>query len=415
MLDNLKKELKKAQLSNEVIKINKNLIDELLNKSNIFNDISNPNIERNYVVGVPIFYKNDIYSDLRESKKNFEKYFFNKTYFINLDSNTRKRVNSIHKKIFGKPTIEDDFSGIETIFEKDKLNPITYPISPLELENKLDLLLKSISGLNDSIKLKIEKEISINAKKNLVKEKDLVDDFYQRIKLLSIHLNKINTFNSIKAKIKDIELNMSILINNKHIKKETNSKNLKDLFSFFKNEASKNSLAIGGLIHLSKVLLSENLEYEKEIKSKSYQLEEFEKRQKEKEEKDFLKKQSKEIDDITKSSQNKKLLNSVMKEAKDVSTAIRHSQVGQDVALFFNSNNPLNQEIDTEKENQEHIIQKIERTGYKFEYGKKEDIKKENFDVIKNKTIGISLSDLLKNSDLTPEQLEKILKNKNNL
>lgn len=74
MLDNLKK-LKKAQLSNQVIKINKNLIDELLNKSNIFNDISNPNIERNYVVGVPIFYKNDIYSDLRESKKNFEKYF----------------------------------------------------------------------------------------------------------------------------------------------------------------------------------------------------------------------------------------------------------------------------------------------------------------------------------------------------
>ncbi|MEK7433938.1 MAG: hypothetical protein AABZ74_12445 [Cyanobacteriota bacterium] len=412
MLEELKKSITQLELAIDLLKSKYIQIKDILNLSDSIDpQRSLDEKAKDYNIYVENFDSNKLLLEFINALREFETHFFQRSNIKNISGDERKHLFEIFYAIKGKAIAkEDPIIGIITIFEKEKINPITSPVTVDILKLKISYLLKILLKFKKFQDEKYNKEISTSIKNNLFKELNIISIFYNKIDILDTYLNKIIAFNKIKYDFEYLKLDFEKLIKNGRIKKELNIKNLTETIFFLNDEFGKNNISIGKLVYLSKIIISEITEYEKDLNIKVTQLKQTNQIIQEREQKKLLVKNESELREFKNLIEKDKNYTKVINEAKHANRAIEHSKKGNEILKYFKQvENEETYKEDKRVQKNDTEIQKIEFDGWKFKYGEIEDKKIELTD-IRTKTIGVSLKELLEKSGLSLEEIEKIQK-----
>ncbi|MFN8673277.1 MAG: hypothetical protein U0457_14495 [Candidatus Sericytochromatia bacterium] len=357
--------------------------------------------ESTEVIFLPINNQSIVSGKFRDSLSLLEKHFSTETNLLCKSEEERTYLVELFSCLYGSKKVGGNTShGLVSFFDN------------LASHNSDDVL-KKIKSLSDILfklqKIK-EKEnknnLKFNSNPELTQELDVLKNTYYNVESIRDKFKKITIANSIKSQFNLIKSKINECIENNLFQKRVNT--IQDILYSLEKKIKEHTLPLNSLNKIynliqeeAKVIINKKEEVEQSLKSDlKYNKEIMENPQLEKIE--------------SKSNFNTKILNNVFSSARDPYTAIKHSEIGRELQLFFNksNNNKVTKELD------EKVLDNFENNQVKdeaqkaevkkwFKYGEEKNTVEKNLKELTKTTFGISLNKLLEANGIDPNILSK--------
>lgn len=327
------------------------------------------------------------------------------------------------RKIYYLMYKKDLKNGTLITFEKEKLVIFNNDILIKELFNFLNLVLSELNALKNLQNIELEKcKTSIILKKRK-KELFFLEEIFNDLLDINNSLKEVIIFDSIKTKYKKIKNKILILIKNTSLKE--NQTIIKAYLSLIEEHLNSDSVHIGSLFYIHELfsqekdnILFEISVYEKKLQSLVQYRDKFKMNSTTKY---ILKDNVQRLQDSTNEA------NKVFIMARDPRTAIKHSEIGKDLQLYFakTSDDELNFEKTEEIKPQnttEILTPDKNEANHWFKYGgdapkvivseKTEPSKNEPSSIadLKTTSFGTSIKKLLSDNGLDMNMIKDLYK-----